>query len=261
MRSQYGVAGLIGMMAVGGLAVACGGGSETTEAPNRPLLRITEFTVKPGQQATFEAAWKELLARREQVGSPVAVNVSVNDAGVYRVIRAMGTWENFEAYQQETSALPGEFPADAFEQSVSSITSSIHRARPDLGYTPENPRFAGDQLTNEEYDFIKYFFIHTRPGTRQQAEDILRRMAEVRQRHDVDTPMIVTRTVAAADGPMILIRLHFEDVADSYTHSAEYMAEMGDDFQSLLGEMNALARHIETSNNVVRRDLSYQPAN
>ena len=74
-----------------------------------------EFTVKPGQQATFEAAWKELLARREQVGSPVAVNVSVNDAGVYRVIRAMGTWENFEAYQQETSALPGEFPAEAFE--------------------------------------------------------------------------------------------------------------------------------------------------
>ena len=56
--------------------------------------------------------------------------------------------------------------------------------------------------------------------------------------------MIVTRSIAASDGPMILIRLHFEDVADSYTHSAEYMAAMGDDFQSLLGEMNALARHI-----------------
>jgi len=259
MRIKFGLVGLL--LAVGGFAVACGGGSETTEAPTRPLLRITEFTVKPGQQATFEAAWKQLLARREQVGSSVAVNVSVNDAGVYRVIRNMGTWENFAAYQRETNALPGEFPAEAFEQSVSSFTSSIHRARPDLGYTPENPRFAGNQLTNEEYDFIKYFFIYNRPGTGQQAEDILRRMAEVRQRHDVDTPVIVTRSVAAPDGPMILIRLHFEDIADSYTHSAEYMAEMGDDFQSLLGEMNALARHIETSNNVVRRDLSYQPAN
>ena len=259
MRIKFGLVGLL--LAVGGFAVACGGGSETTEAPTRPLLRITEFTVKPGQQATFEAAWKQLLARREQVGSSVAVNVSVNDAGVYRVIRNMGTWENFAAYQRETNALPGEFPAEAFEQSVSSVTSSIHRARPDLGYTPENPRFAGNQLTNEEYDFIKYFFIYNRPGTGQQAEDILRRMAEVRQRHDVDTPVIVTRSVAAPDGPMILIRLHFEDIADSYTHSAEYMAEMGDDFQSLLGEMNALARHIETSNNGVRRDLSYQPAN
>ena len=262
MRSKYAMAGLIGIMTVGGLAVACGGGSESsTEAPNRPLLRITEFTVKPGQQATFESAWKELLARREQAGSSVAVNVSVNDAGVYRVIYNMGTWENFETYFQETSALPGEFPAEAFEQSVSSISSSIHRARPDLGYTPANPRFAGNQLTNEEYDFIKYFFIHNRPGTGRQAEDILRRMAEVRQRHDVDTPMIVTRSVVASDGPMILIRLHFEDIADSYTHSAEYLAEMGDDFQSLLDEMNVLARHIETSNNVVRRDLSYQPAN
>lgn len=259
MRIKFGLAGL--MLAVGGFAVACGGGSETAEAPNRPLLRITEFTVKPGQQATFEAAWKQQQARLEQVDSAVAVNVSVNDAGVYRVIRSMGTWENFEAYQQEINALPGEFPAEAFEQSVSSVTTSIHRARPDLGYTPENPRFAGNQLTNEEYDFIKYFFIYNRPGTGRQAEDILRRMAEVRQRHDVDTPVIVTRSVVAPDGPMILIRLHFEDIADSYTHSAEYMAAMGDDFQSLLGEMNALARHIGTSNNVVRRDLSYQPAN
>jgi len=49
--------------------------------------------------------------------------------------------------------------------------------------------------------------------------------------------------------------LGFEDIADSYTHSAEYMAEMSNDFQSLLDEMNALARHIKTSNNVVRRDL------
>ena len=40
MRSQYGIAGLIGMMAVGGLAVACGGGSETTEAPDLSLIHI-----------------------------------------------------------------------------------------------------------------------------------------------------------------------------------------------------------------------------
>ena len=250
---------LLGVVFAAGLAgtTSC---SQPTDAPGGGLLRITEFTVKPGHQATFEAAWLQNLARFEQAGSPVAVNVSVNDAGVYRVIRAMGSWGNFDAYQQEIDALTGEFPREAFEESVESVTISIHRARPDLGYTPENPRFAGDQLNNEEYGFIKYFFIHTRLGTRPETESILRRMAELRQSHDVDTPVFVTQTLAAHDGPMILLRLHFEDIADSYTHSANYMAAMGEEFQSLLDEMNALSRHIRTSNNTVRRDLSYQPA-
>ena len=87
MRISLGMAALVGVLAVGGLTVACGD-SDTVEAPSRPLLRITEFTVKPGNQATFENAWKQQVARYEQGNSSVAVSVSVNDAGVYRVIRA-----------------------------------------------------------------------------------------------------------------------------------------------------------------------------
>ncbi len=242
------------------MAIGCGG-SSTPDEENRGLLRITEFSVKPDRLAMFEAAWKQNMARYEQAGSSFGFSVSVSDSDVYRVVRPMGSWARFEQYRQEQQALPGEFPREAFGDSIDHVRSSVLRTRQDLNYLPENPRFAGNQLGNEEYGFIKYFFIHTRPGTGQQVADVLRRMNEVRQRHDVDTPVIVTSSVQYHDGPMVLLRIHFRDVADSFTHRDEYMAAMGEEFQVLLDEMSNLTRHITASNNVVRRDLSYQPAN
>ena len=247
---------MVALFCVGVLSVACGSGSdEGVDSNEGNLLRITEFTLRPNQVEAFEAGWQEQNANLEATNSAFGVQVSQSGAGRYRVIRNMGTWGGFEQMEQEIQARRGTFP-QSIPASVDHLTSTVVRTRPDLAYFPENPR-----LEQGEFGFIKYFFWYTYPGTRQEAEDIIRRNSELRRSLGLGTPMIVTQTVMGPDSPMWLLRFHYRDIEDFYRTNAEESAAMGQEFQDQLAEFYPLTRHIEQSNNVVRRDLMYQPSN
>ena len=60
---------------------------------------------------------------------------------------------------------------------------------------------------------------------------------------------------------MLLLRFEARDVEDNYAQNDKNNSMLGDEGADLRRQMGALARRIEPSNNVWRRDLSYQPAN
>jgi len=247
---------MVVLFCVGVLSVACGSGpDEEVDGNQGNLLRITQFTLRPNQVDAFEAGWKEQIANLEATNSTFGVQVSQSGAGRYRVINNMGTWAGFEQMQQERLARSGTFPR-SIPESVDHLTHTVVRTRPDLAYSPDNPRVA-----QGEFGFIKYFFWYTYPGTGQEAEDILRRNSELRRSLGLGTPMIVTQTVMGPDSPMWLLRFHYRDIEDFYRTNAEEISAMGQDFQEQLAEFYPLTRHIEQSNNIVRRDLMYQPSN
>ena len=252
MKTSRHIRTLVTVLFVSGLAGACAPAAD--EPTNRRLLRIAEFTVKPGEQAAFEEAWAEQNARLE--AGNFAFNQQVSQSGrTYRVIRFMQSWERFEDQIVEFGSLAGDPPRAMFE-STENITSSILRGQPDLTYIPENPRVAQD-----EYGFIRYMFFHTYPGTGRQVEDVIRRNTELRRSLGLGTPMIVTRNVVGNSGPMWLFRWHYRDIMDFYRTQPEEIAAMGQEFQDQFAELASYTRHIEMSNNTVRRDLSYQASN
>ena len=81
------------------------------------------------------------------------------------------------------------------------------------------------------------------------------------RRHNIGDNIIVTSSVVGYDAPMLLLRFHARDVEDYYTQNRENRRMLGDEGADLRRQMSGLARRIENSNNVWRRDLSYQPSN
>ena len=252
MRMTRRMRTLLALFLISTVGSACAPSGE--EDSNRGLLRIAEFVVKPGEQAAFEDAWQEQISRYRDGG--YSFNQQVSQSGrTYRAISFMQSWERFEERILEAGMLPGQFPralADATEH----ITSSILRTQPNLSYQPENPR-----VSPEDYGFIRYMFFHTYPGTGSQVEDVIRRNTELRRTLGLGTPMIVTRSVLGNSGPMWLFRFHYRDIEDFYRTQQEEVAAMGQEFQDQFAELATYTRHLEQSNNIVRRDLSYQAPN
>ena len=249
MKNTYVVAALVGVFLAGSTSLAVAQGAQESQ-----LFQITEFFVKPGMRADFEAGRKRAIERWEEQGRIFGAQMSVNQQGVYRQVSIRGDWEGFERRLQERLATPGNNPGNA--ESVDHISRSIVRTRPELGYAVDNPR-----VSFNEVGFIRYVFIYLRLGTGDQAEEILKKQAALRRRHEIRDNVIVTSSVAGHDVPMILLRFHARDMEDYYTQQRENRRMLGDEAADLRRQMGALARRIETSNNVVRRDLSYQPAN
>ena len=205
-------------------------------------------------RAEFEAGRKRVIERWKEQGLSFGAQMSVNQQGVYRQVSFRGDWEDFERRRQEVQAMHGTNHASL--ESVDHIRQSILRGRPELGYAPDNPRVPGD-----EAGFIRYVFIYLRPGTGDQAEEILKKQAALRRRHNIRDNVIVTSSVIGYDAPMLLLRFHARDMEDYYTQTRENRRMLGDEGADLRRQMGRLARRIETSNNAWRRDLSYQPAN
>ena len=228
----------------------------TAAQPNQEsqLLSILELSVKPGMIDEYEAGRKRVIERWAENDFSFPAQISVDDSGVYRQVSFRGGWADFERYDQENQALPGDFPAAT--AAVDHVRQSILRTRPDLSYVPANPRFP-----NSEAAFIRYVFIHLQPGQQAAAAETMRQISALRRRHDIQDGIIVTSSVVGHDSPMLLLRFHARDVEDYYAQRREIQERLGDEFTTLVRRMGQLARRIETSNNVWRRDLSYQPAN
>ena len=116
-------------------------------------------------------------------------------------------------------------------------------------------------MPGNEAGFIRYIFIYLRPGTGGEAAEILTKLSALNRRHNIRDNVIVTSSVVGYDAPMFLLRFHARALEDYYTQSRENRRMLGDEGADLRRQMGALARRIETSNNVWRRDLSYQPSN
>ena len=218
------------------------------------LLSILEISVKPGMIDEFEAGRKRVVERWSENDFSFPAQISVDDSGVYRQVSFRGSWTDFERYNRESQALPGDFPAAI--TSIDHLRQSILRTRPDLSYVPASPR-----ISNSEAAFIRYVFIYLQPGQQTAAADIMRQISALRRRHGVQDGIIVTSSVVGHDSPMLLLRFHARDVEDYYAQRQEIEERLGEEFTTLVRRMGQLARRIETSNNVWRRDLSYQPAN
>ena len=136
-----------------------------------------------------------------------------------------------------------------------------------LDVTTEPPRYlVTGQLVpvphgRNEAGFIGYVFLYLKPGTGAEVAELLRQGNELRRRHNIRDAIIVTSSVVGYDAPMLLLRIHARDVNDYYTQTARNAEMMGEEFANIVRQVAGHTRYIETSNNVQRRDLSYQPEN
>ncbi len=249
MKNTYVVAALVGVFLAGSIPLATAQGAQESQ-----LIRILELHVKPGMTAEFEAGRKRVVARWAETDVSFPAQMSVNEQGVYRQVSVVGGWEDFERRRQEFQAMSGNNPVA--QGVVDHIRQSILRTRPELGYAPDNPR-----VSFGEVGFIRYVFIYLRPGTGGEAAEILTKFSALNRRHNIRDNIIVTSSVVGYDAPMLLLRFHARDLDDYYRQNRENRRMLGDEGADLRRQMGALARRIETSNNVWRRDLSYQPAN
>ncbi len=248
MKGNVIVAVLVGLAtaSVGSAAMAQG----TQESQ---LVLITEVFPKPGMAADYEEARKQNLAKWAENDHGFPAQVSVNEEGVYRQVSVVGSWENIAQARAERAELRQGMGGGA---NIGHIRTSILRTRPELSYAPENPR-----VTFDDAGFIRYIFLYLRLDAVGEAEDVVKRGVELFRENNIRNNFITTTSVIGYDVPMLLFRIHATDPEGFYAQQREQQEILGEELQALVNELNALTRHVEVSNNIWRRDLSYQPAN
>ena len=250
MRSTCAVAVLVGVAFVGWAPTVLAQGTQESQ-----LVQIIEYFVEPGGAAGFEEARRSQVEVWGEHGLDYGGQMSVTDGFVYREVRILGDWEDFERRQQQVAAMPRN-GLPTTPGAHHHRRHSILRTHPNLSYAPEDPR---EGVTIGDVGFIHYVFLHLRPGTRAAALDLVRQGTAMLREHGIRDNVIVTSTVVAADAPFVLFRFHAKDQQAYYANWAENEDILGEEFASIRRQLGALARHIEVADHTVRRDLSYQP--
>ncbi len=225
--------------------------------PDGQIARINEVRVKPGMVAQFEQARQERNAHWASSRFAYPLVVSVGENLVYRIVGLYADEEALQARRQavgRTRSSEDDSIRARLNEAVVSRTVSSYRTVPDAGHAPANPRVQGDDV-----GFIHYVFLYVQQGGTGQVLDVLRQIAAMRAEHDVSDSFQVAVATEGANLPKLLVRFPARNAADYYARTAEIAQTLGAPLRQLIGQVAALTRRIETSNNTVRPDLAYQP--
>ena len=158
----------------------------------------------------------------------------------------------FDKLQAELDAMPAGEPGAA-RGVIDHIESSIRRARPDLWFSPDNPRVPIAEAT-----FVREIDVYLKFGTEPEAEEIVKQVLALYERRDVRNSLRGSSSVTGS-GPDFRFVSFGKDAADFYAENQRVTELLGAELQSLLMRMGALSRRVEYTNRTIRRDLGYQP--
>ena len=158
------------------------------QAPEGVMVSIVETHVKPGMALQFEAARKAVVANWTKDNFSYAVSESRGDGSIYRRTTVVESLTDLDRAVTENSGLG---PIDRsmqnrMNEAVDHISNTIVRTRPELFYTPENPRLSGDEV-----GLYHYVFLYPRSGTRRQMTQAITKYRDLWAKHNERDGFIV----------------------------------------------------------------------
>ncbi len=221
------------------------------------LQHVAEVNVKPRLIQQFEAGHAVRNQRMASADVSFAVRASVSESLVYRFVTPVG---DMDGLQRRSSEMSNWAPAPAGSPNgnaaIDHVDSYLRWTRPDLGYTPANPR-----LANSEWQAIQRFRIFVAQGKMNEMADVLRDVAALYKAHDIREGYQVFVQGLGADGPIVEIQVFGASLADIYETGERLDEQIGAQMNQIRTRVGALSRRVELDNFQIRRDLGYQAGN
>ena len=224
-------------------------------APPTFLYVWTDHVAMANAQA-YETETKKVMAKMAETEEAKKLEYFALTAGsAYHYVIPMANLGEFAQKNQDfmaaTMAVGGMKVWDAAQKLVDHGSGQLLVGRPDLSYTPAEPR---ETETTGLYRQHEWWYV--RPGHEMELEDVARRVAEMYAGKGIDTGFRIYQAVTGDDLPMYLVTISAADAADYYANEKRIDELLGEEAQQLMQEAMGLARRVERTSAMMRPDLS-----
>ena len=128
----------------------------------------------------------------------------------------------------------------------------LARSRPDLSYTPENPR-----LKPGEAQFAHYYFFYIRPDAQAQMDAVLKKFVELFKKHKIGMGFSSGVAITGVNLPFYVVGSGAKSISDYWTESEKNVAICGEEWVALVEELGSILRSMDQLDVTPRPDLSY----
>ncbi len=233
-------------------------------APTTQLFTVHEDVVKPSKVAQYEAAAKSLTALFTKHGIvDVGYNAASGDDFTYLYISPVA---NMAAIDQASSKWTearkkiGEATFDAamkqYDGTYDSHRNYMVRMHPELSYNPEY----GQDPVASGMAWRHWDFLYIMPDKGEEATAILKDWKTTSAAKKIAGGYRIYMGDMGTEQPMIIVAWSAKNAAEFYAQDQARRTAMGAEGEALKTRMLAVLSRYETSNGMMRPDLSYTPA-
>lgn len=248
-------------IAVGVVIVLGAATAPAQEAETSQLLWIQEAQVQTSSTAEYETALTELRDVFKKYSLSVPIQIGVSEDLNYGMVVPLRNFAALDSVGQEVEAIAEKsgasgYPAIQRQLGEASTGNNVWLAqtRPDLSYTPENPRLNADEIA-----FNHYILLYVQSGSEAAVEETLKAFVTLWKKNKIADGFTVAAAVTGSDLPLIVVGVPAKSAADYYARNEEIAAKLGSELEALTIRISANLRRLEVLNITSRPDLSYTP--
>ena len=245
------------LVLIAGLAPAVVAESHEEAAPKAPpLFFIWTDHVPMSNAAAYEAEAKKVMAKMAETEEGKKLQFfTLSGSGGYSYVIQLADMADFSKKSQEfmaaTMAVGGMEVWDASNALVDHGAGQLIVLRPDLSYTPAEPRAEEASGPVRVHDWW-----YVRPGHEQAIEEVAKKLVALYTEKNIDPGWRVYQAVTGDDLPLYVVTSTAASPADSYANDERVGGILGEDSQKLLGEAASHARRVEQTMSRMRPDMS-----
>lgn len=231
--------------------------AKAAPAPTAPtFMYVWTDHVAVADMAAYEAEVKKVMAMMaETEEAKKLMYFALNAGGAYHFVIPMAELGEFMQKNQEfmaaTMAAGGMEIWDASQKLVTHGSGQLIVARPDLSYTPAEPREAE---TSGMYRQHEWWYV--KPGWEMEIEGVAKKIAKLYADKGAETGFRIYQAMTGDDLPMYLVTFSAADAADHYANEKALDEMLGEEVQKLMQEAAGYARRVERTSAMMRPDLS-----
>jgi len=232
------------------------------DMPKPEFFIVHEELAKPNSLVAYEAATRDLIAAmtEKKVNVPFSNwrTFSTTDMHYYFVAQVDGFAAldkipaGFAKARDMVRAARWDDISRRGNETMSSYNEFVVMHRPDLSYTPANPRVAAADRRYFRWEF--YYII---PGKEQEAEQVARDYIALFKQKNIGDPFNIYVALSGNDLPLWVVSIPAKSETDLVAADAQVNATVGDAIRPLQARALAVTRRFERREGMLRPDLSY----
>jgi len=222
---------------------------------------VLDVAVKPSMIAKYEAAAKEMVSLNAQYNATYPwYGFSVDDShySFFIPVENLADVDNMFKEDSELEKKMGEEKSNEIGKLFAGTFEYVHTYmiyhRPDLSYTPENPR-----LQPGEANFRHWILYYIQPDKEKEFHEILKKFVTLPKSKNVTDGYEILVGGMGLDTPTCIVSLSGKSAADFEVHFEKLWELLGEEAMGLVQKLIAMARGIEIKTAWFRPDLSYIP--
>lgn len=250
------------LIAVALILTAAAALAQDKEKSKAVLYNIHQDKVIPSMVEKYEKAAKTLAGAASQHNvSGLSYFAAMRNDFTYQYVSEAENMADLDKSNERWGELQKKMGKENFDAAMSAFDGCYesHKNflvwfRPDLSYNPEYGMKPEDGMPFRQWNF---YHIHT--GMESQAEAIAKEWVALNKKLKSPDGYRFMVGALGTDGPVVAVISPGKSIADIYARRDEWRKKSGAEGEALMKKTWSIVRKHETSNGMIRPDLSVYP--